>query len=76
MQPPPPPVIGHAVIPVEDIPSYRYAEPADGPAERMERLAASGYPGATTPEEEHLVQVWVMTGQVNGRRRPSFRPAR
>jgi len=71
----PEPVIGHAVLTREDV-AYRYPEPAESPAERLERLAASGYPGASTPDEEHLVQTWIFTGMVNGQRRVAFRPAR
>lgn len=62
------PVIGHAVLTRDEV-AYRYPEAADGPADRMERLAASGYSGAKDATEESLVQTWVLTGVVNGHRR-------
>ena len=62
------PVIGHAVLTREEV-RYRYPEPAEGPADRIERLAASGYPGAKDATEERLVQTWVLTGTVEGHRR-------
>jgi hypothetical protein len=50
----------------DEPPRIRHAPKAADPAERLE---ASEYEGPRSPEEEALVQHWVMSGAVDGERR-------